>query len=50
MAQKLNEFISRFSRGSKGLGTGTSLLIAAGALMYTGTQSVFTGQYKLSLR
>ncbi|RNA16339.1 Prohibitin-2 [Brachionus plicatilis] len=42
MAQKLNEFISRLSKGSKGLGPGTSLLVAAGALVYTGAQSFFT--------
>ncbi|CAF0735943.1 unnamed protein product [Brachionus calyciflorus] len=42
MAQKLNEFISRMGKGSKGMGAGASLLLAAGALVYAGTQSVYT--------
>lgn len=42
MAQKLNEFISRMGKSSKGMGAGAGLLAAAGALAYLGTQSVFT--------
>lgn len=44
MAQKLNEFFSRLSMSSKNFGTGTSLLFAAGALIYGGSQSLFTGK------
>ena len=44
MASKLNEFVGRFSKNSKGVGAGVGALLAASGLFYGVTQSVFTGK------
>jgi hypothetical protein len=44
MAEKLNEFASRLSKGTpKGLGLGVSLLVGASAAVYGAYRSMFTG-------
>ncbi|XP_023216596.1 prohibitin-2-like [Centruroides sculpturatus] len=42
MADKLKDFMGRFSKGPSGLSTGLKLLVAAGGLAYGVTQSVYT--------
>ncbi|XP_067139836.1 prohibitin-2 [Centruroides vittatus] len=42
MADKLKDFMGRFSKGPRGLSTGLKLLVAAGGLAYGVTQSVYT--------
>lgn len=45
MAQsKLNDFANRLGNNPKGLGTGVKLLAAAGAAIYSVSQSMFTGK------
>ena len=44
MANKINEFIGRFSKNSKGMGAGVGALLTASGLFYGVTQSVFTGK------
>ncbi len=47
MAEKLNEFASRLSKGTpKGLGLGVSLLVGASAAVYGVYKSMFTGNWK----
>lgn len=43
MANKLNDFMSRFGKSPSGLNVGLKLLLAAGGLGYAATQSVYTG-------
>ncbi len=44
MAEKLNEFASRLSKGTpKGLGLGVKLLVGATAAVYGVYKSMFTG-------
>jgi len=42
MADKLNDFLGRFGKGPKGLGTGVKLLALAGAAAYGLNQSLYT--------
>jgi F0F1-type ATP synthase membrane subunit c/vacuolar-type H+-ATPase subunit K len=42
---KMNDMFARMARGSKGMGLGAGLLIAAGGLAYGISQSIFTGKY-----
>ena len=44
MAQKVTEFMSKMSKGSKGMGAGMGALLAASGLFYGASQSIFTGQ------
>lgn len=45
MAEKLNEFASRLSKGTpKGLGVGVKLLVGASAAVYGIYRSMFTGK------
>ena len=44
MAEKINEFLSKFAKSSpKGVGTGLGALLVTGGLIYGATQSVYTG-------
>ena len=47
MAEKLNDFASRLSKGTpKGLGLGVKLLVGASAAVYGVYRSMFTGNIK----
>lgn len=43
MAQKVNEFVSRFGKNPKGVGAGFGALLAAAGLAYGASNSFFTG-------
>lgn len=43
---KMNDAFTKFGKNQKGLGLGFSALLAAGGLLYAGTQSLFTGKLK----
>lgn len=49
MAQKYTELFSRLAKGSKGAGAGLGALLGLGALIYGGSQSIFTGKLKKNL-
>ena len=44
MAQKVNEFVSRFGKNPKGLGASVGALLAAGGLFLGASNSFFTGK------
>jgi len=43
---KMNDAFNKFGKNQKGLGLGVTALLAAGGLLYAGTQSLFTGTFK----
>lgn len=48
MAEKLNDFASRLSKGTpKGLGLGIKLLVGTSAAVYGIYRSMFTGNFKI---
>jgi hypothetical protein len=48
MAEKLNEFASRLSKGTpKGLGLGVKILVGASAVVYGVYRSMFTGNKQM---
>jgi hypothetical protein len=49
MAQKVNEFVSRFGKNPKGVGAGFGALLAAAGLAYGASNSFFTGELIIKL-